>query len=118
MFLTQNYIINITCKKKIIIKNLKSIFYRSQHNPDMTLTKAEKTVIVVIDALRADHLALAETPVMPYLDGMIKDKMASVFVTHTSTPTVTMPRLKVRIKYCFIYFAIQIYIFLFRIIFH
>ena len=64
--------------------------------PDLQISVVDKVVIVVIDALRADHLATALEPRMPFLKSLEKNKDGFIYVTHTSTPTVTMPRLKVR----------------------
>lgn len=58
-------------------------------------TAVEKVVVVVIDALRADHLATATAPLMPYLQGQLASGAAQGYVIHTAAPTVTLPRIKV-----------------------
>ncbi|CAL4124474.1 unnamed protein product, partial [Meganyctiphanes norvegica] len=54
----------------------------------------EKTVIIVIDALRSDHLATATNPSMPYLYNLLQEGGAKGYVVHTASPTVTLPRIK------------------------
>ncbi|XP_063841939.1 GPI ethanolamine phosphate transferase 2-like [Scylla paramamosain] len=54
----------------------------------------EKVVVVVIDALRADHLVTAAAPLMPYLQGQLASGAARGYVVHTAAPTVTLPRIK------------------------
>ncbi|KAK3865392.1 hypothetical protein Pcinc_028996 [Petrolisthes cinctipes] len=58
------------------------------------LAEVDKTVLVVIDALRADHLASTRQPLMPYLHSLLTKGGARGYLLHTSSPTVTLPRLK------------------------
>ncbi|XP_068232796.1 GPI ethanolamine phosphate transferase 2 [Palaemon carinicauda] len=54
----------------------------------------EKVVLVIIDALRTDHLVLTPQPLMPHMYDLLKNGKAYGFVLHTATPTVTLPRIK------------------------
>ncbi|XP_042892631.1 GPI ethanolamine phosphate transferase 2-like [Penaeus japonicus] len=54
----------------------------------------DKTVLIVIDALRADHLSATNQPLMPYVHGLITKGEAFSYVLRTATPTVTLPRIK------------------------
>ncbi|XP_064100812.1 GPI ethanolamine phosphate transferase 2-like [Macrobrachium nipponense] len=54
----------------------------------------EKVVLVIIDALRTDHLALTNQPLMPHMYDLLTRGKAYGFVLHTATPTVTLPRIK------------------------
>ncbi|XP_076035855.1 GPI ethanolamine phosphate transferase 2, catalytic subunit-like isoform X2 [Oratosquilla oratoria] len=57
-------------------------------------TQPPKIVMVVIDALRADHLATATTPRMPHLHKMLRNGEGVGFIARTANPTVTLPRIK------------------------
>lgn len=59
------------------------------------MAEVEKTVLVVIDALRADQLVTATAPLMPYLQGQMASGGAQGYILHTAAPTVTLPRIKV-----------------------
>lgn len=61
---------------------------------DESTAVVEKTVIIVIDALRSDHIATAREPHMPYLYALLQEGGAHGYVVHTASPTVTLPRIK------------------------
>lgn len=61
--------------------------------------KIEKTVLVIIDALRTDHLVSTSQPLMPHLHGLLTKGEAHGYILHTATPTVTLPRIKVKINH-------------------
>lgn len=59
------------------------------------MAAVEKTVLIVIDALRTDQLVTATAPLMPYLQGMMATGAGLGYIFHTAAPTVTLPRIKV-----------------------
>ncbi|XP_069193929.1 GPI ethanolamine phosphate transferase 2-like isoform X1 [Procambarus clarkii] len=61
---------------------------------DESPVSVNKTVIVIIDALRADHLVSTPQPLMPHLHGLLAKEEAHGYILHTATPTVTLPRIK------------------------
>lgn len=67
--------------------------YRIGLQNDSHLT-IDKTVLIVIDALRADHVSATNQPLMPFLHGLIAKGEAYSYVLRTATPTVTLPRIK------------------------
>ena len=64
-------------------------------HPNDSLVSVDKTVVVVIDALRTDHLVTATVPLMPYLQTQLAAGGAHGYILHTAAPTVTLPRIKV-----------------------
>lgn len=69
------------------------------------MASIEKTVLVVIDALRSDHLVIASAPLMPHLQNAMASGAGLGYILHTAAPTVTLPRIKVcsycRMKYSY-----------------
>ncbi|KAK7082709.1 hypothetical protein SK128_014259 [Halocaridina rubra] len=53
----------------------------------------DKTVIVIIDALRVDHLVRTSQTLMSHMQDLMKGS-AYGYVVRTATPTVTLPRIK------------------------
>nr|XP_053631909.1 LOW QUALITY PROTEIN: GPI ethanolamine phosphate transferase 2-like [Cherax quadricarinatus] len=66
----------------------------TSRDQDASTVLVSKTVIVVIDALRSDHLVSTPQPLMPHLHGLLSQGDAHGYVLHTASPTVTLPRIK------------------------
>ena len=63
----------------------------------------EKTVIMVIDALRYDFLAENRFVNMPHTTHLIGDGHACLLKGRVNPPTVTLPRIKVSWYYLFLH---------------
>lgn len=65
----------------------------------------DKLILIVIDALGSEFIptirdgeSTTETSAMPFLEKMIRLKLAMSFIAKAATPTVTMPRLKAMVS--------------------
>ena len=70
-----------------------SVPYRKNLLSDKPLVK--KMVVMIVDALRDDHLSTDQENRMPYAKNAVSKGDAFIYSLRTASPTVTMPRLKV-----------------------
>ncbi|RXG61307.1 GPI ethanolamine phosphate transferase 2 [Armadillidium vulgare] len=54
----------------------------------------KKTVLLIIDALRADHLVDSQVILMEYCTELLRNKRGIGYMLKTASPTVTLPRIK------------------------
>lgn len=58
------------------------------------MTQVQRTILLVIDAMRTDFLQNANNASMRHTNKQLNDRKACLFNIHVESPTVTMPRIK------------------------